>query len=108
MQRPVEEVAASQLKMLQRRFPGKTHASPEKMAGALRTHRDEILKMLSHLKGVEVLEVSYPDLVRNPAAWIPRIAAFLGPRWLFAADKAAAVVKPELHRQRNEPSNTIE
>ena len=58
MQRPVEEVAASQLRMLQRRFPGKTHASPEKMAASLRAHRDETLKMLRRVQGIDLLEVS--------------------------------------------------
>lgn len=100
MQRPVEEVAASQLKMLQRRFPGKTHTSTAKMTETLRSHRDETLGMLRRIQGIELLEVSYPDLVREPAAWLPRLAAFLGPRWTFAPEKAAAVVKPELHRQR--------
>jgi len=100
MQRPVEEVAASQLKMLQRRFPGKTHASPENMAGTLRQHREETLNLLRRIKGVELLEVSYPDLVRDPAAWLPQLAAFLAPRWPFAAASAAEVVKPALHRQR--------
>jgi hypothetical protein len=105
MQRPVEEVAASQLKMLQRRFPGKTHASSAKMAETLRAHRDETLMMLRRLPNIEVLEVSYPDLVNTPAAWLPKIAKFIAPRWDFAATKAAAVVKPELHRQRQSGSN---
>lgn len=100
MQRPVEEVAASQLKMLQRRFPAKTHAAPEKMAESLRKHRDETLALLRKQKNIEVLEVSYPDLVRAPGEWIPRLAAFLAPRWPLATENLAAVVKPSLHRQR--------
>jgi hypothetical protein len=100
MQRPVEEVAASQLKMLQRRFPAKTHAAPEKMADSLRRHRDETLALLRSQKNIEVLEVSYPDLVRAPGEWIPRLAAFLAPRWPLATEHLAAVVKPDLHRQR--------
>jgi tetratricopeptide (TPR) repeat protein len=100
MQRPVGEVAASQLQMLRRRFPGKTHASRAKMAGALRTHRDEILALLRGGQGIELLEVSYPGLVRDPGAWLPRLAAFLAPRWPFAMEPAAAAVKPGLHRQR--------
>lgn len=100
MVRPVEEVAASQLAMLQRRFPGKTHASPEKMAETLRGHREDTLKLLRNRPGVEVLEVDYPALVRAPAAWTAKIAEFLGPRWPFDPAKAAARVKPELHRQR--------
>ena len=100
MQRPVEEVAASQLKMLQRRYPGKTHASAEKMAETLRTHRDETLKLLRRVPDIEVLEVDFPDLVRAPAAWTAKIAEFLGPRLPFDTAKAAAMAKPELHRQR--------
>ncbi|MBS0632367.1 MAG: alkaline phosphatase family protein [Verrucomicrobia bacterium] len=100
MQRPVEEVAASQLKMLQRRFPAKTHAAPEKMAATLRQHRDETLALLRAQKNIEVLEVSYPDLVRAPADWLPRLAAFLAPRWPLATENLPAIIKPALHRQR--------
>lgn len=100
MQRPVEEVAASQLKMLQRRFPAKTHAAPEKMAASLRQHRDETLALLRSQKNIELLEVSYPDLVRAPAEWLPRLAAFLAPRWPLATESLPAIIKPALHRQR--------
>ncbi len=101
MHRPVEEVAASQLKMLQRRFPAKTHASPVKMAESLRTHRDETLKLLRRIPNLNVLEVDYPELVRDPAATVTRLAGFLGERWPVTADRMAAVVQPALHRQRS-------
>lgn len=100
MQRPVEEVAASQHAMLQRRFPARAHAAPAQMADTLRTHREEILKLLRSRPDVDVLEVDYPELVRAPGAIGPRLAAFLGERWPFAAEKVSAVVKPALHRQR--------
>ena len=101
MQRPVEEVAASQLKMLQRRFPAKTHASPVKMAESLRTHRDETLQLLRRSPNLNVLEVDYPELVRDPAAMVARLAAFLGERWPVTADRMASVIQPALHRQRS-------
>ncbi len=101
MQRPVEEVAASQHRMLQRRFPAKTHAAPAQMAETLRAHRDETLRMLRGRPNVEVLEVDYPELVRAPGAWGPRLTAFLGERWPLAAEKIGAVVRPTLHRQRS-------
>lgn len=104
MQRPVEEVAASQRTMLLRRFPAKTHATAESMAANLRTHRDEVLKMLRRAPNIEVLEVDYPALVRDPAAWTAKLATFLAPQWTFAPEKAAGVVKPQLHRQRQSSS----
>ena len=101
MQRPVEEVAASQHQMLKRRFPARAHAKVEKMEEALSTHRAQVLQLLQNAKSVELLEVPYPDLVRNPDLWAPRISVFLGARWPTAVEKMAAVVKPELYRQRS-------
>ncbi|HWA85081.1 MAG TPA: hypothetical protein VG710_02565 [Opitutus sp.] len=46
MRRRIEEVAVSQLRMLQRRVPAKTQAAPDRLAESLRAHRDEILALL--------------------------------------------------------------
>jgi len=99
MDRPVEEVAASQLKMIQRRGATPPNASPGKMAQMLRDHRDQILRGLSMAKGFEVLVVDYPGLVRSPGEWVPRIEAFLGA--LPAPAAMHGVIRPELYRNRS-------
>ena len=98
MTRPVEQVVASQFAMLERQG----HA-PKREAAHLaklqEEHSAKIRKVLKKGERVEMLEVSYPDLVADPATTIAKVAAFLGDRF-HNGPAVAAVVKPKLHRQR--------
>ena len=46
----------------------------------------------------QVLIVDYPGLVRDPGPWLVRISAFLDGK--VDPDAMAAVIRPELHRNR--------
>ena len=98
MDRPVAEAVASQSKMIRNRGVGEAAAAPEKMAQMLTDHRNEILRGLKNGPGFEVLVVDYPDLVRNPGLWLPRIEAFLGS--LPAPGAMGAAIRQDLYRNR--------
>ena len=97
MQRNIDEVLASQSKMLVNRDEQKTvdDASLKEM---YRKHLLHAFKWTARKPNVDVIDVDYNDMVRNPQALIPRVNAFLG----GALDTAAmsAVVDPTLHRNR--------
>lgn len=65
----------------------------------LRRHGEQMLATLRKSGRVEVLEVSFPELVANPGPVIARIAAFLPDRFCPDAE-VSACVKPRLHRNR--------
>jgi len=98
MDRPVREVVESQMKMIRNRRGSEPAASPEKMAVMLAEHRSSVMRGLTNASGFEVLFVDYPDLIRNPGAWLPRIEGFLGP--LPTPEAMARVIRPDLYRNR--------
>lgn len=96
MDRPISEVVESQRRMLVNRG----HAGggdPETMSRLLKAFRESTLRLLDRAKHFEPLIVDYPDLVRNPAPWLARIAQFVGN--IAPADMAPAI-RPGLHRNR--------
>ena len=90
MDRPVEEVAASQSRMLNRPVGDSSEA--------LRAHRAETLHTIRNTPGFEVLVVDYPELVLAPEKWSDVIGSFLGIE--LTAEKVASVIRPELYRNR--------
>jgi predicted AlkP superfamily phosphohydrolase/phosphomutase/tetratricopeptide (TPR) repeat protein len=98
MQRPIEEVAASQEKLRQR-LAGTSAADPARMIERLGTHRDRIMEMLQQSPNVESLEVDYADLLQNPGPHLERIAEFSGikPERLALME---AVINPRLRHFR--------
>ena len=102
MNRPIEEVVASQKKMIDRRRTRGANLAPDKLANTLIQHRLTILGGMRASPNFEVLEIDYPDLVAEPAAWAERVNEFLGGDLDTAA--MAARVKPSLHRNRGPES----
>jgi predicted AlkP superfamily phosphohydrolase/phosphomutase/tetratricopeptide (TPR) repeat protein len=98
MDRPMEEVAASQWKMIENRRATPPIASREKMAEMLGDHRERILRGLRQAKNFSVLVVDYPALVRSPDEWLERIREFVGVSLDVEAMRNA--IRPELHRNR--------
>lgn len=95
MDRPIAEVVESQRRMLANR--GRDTGDPSDMFRLLSGFRESTLRLLDRAKHFEPLIVDYPGLVRHPAPWLERIAAFLGN--VDPADMAVAI-RPELHRNR--------
>lgn len=100
MTRPVQEIVASQWKMLEHKG---THPKTERehLETAQQKHALEVLEVLRKHKRVSLLEVDYPELVRDPQAGASRIADFLGAERLPKRSAMPDVVKPQLHRQRS-------
>ncbi len=100
MERPIDEVVASQRKMIANRGEQAPKASPEQMRQNLARHRKVILGAMRKSKKFEPLVVDYPDLVSNPDAWIEKIASFLGPGHPLDRQAMVACIDPNLHRNR--------
>lgn len=64
------------------------------------THVSQLLATLRQSPRIELLEVDFPALVADPLAWLPRLREFLGTSFTGSDESLAAVVRPELFRQR--------
>ncbi len=100
MVRPLEEIVASQREMTTRLGTRGAALDTEQLARGLHAHRDNTLQWLARTPHMEHLEVSYPMLVRDPAPYIARLAAFLGADMLPHVERMQTVVDSALHRKR--------
>ena len=96
MQRPIDEVLASQRAMLQRE--GKAGADPAVLKKAFESQLAQLDTWLAAQANLAVTRVSYHQVTREPQAVAVALNTFLG----LALDTAAMVraVDPALHRQR--------
>ncbi|MEJ0088525.1 MAG: sulfotransferase [Limisphaerales bacterium] len=100
MLRPIAEVIASQRVMLARLGTGGASLDPGHLERGLRAHREEIRAWAATKPYVQWLEISYPELVRDPAPAIMKLVEFLGKEYLLNEQAMAAVIDPTLHRHR--------
>ncbi len=99
--RPVAEIVRSQAKMIARRGSSGAEQSEAELSASLQKHRDTALaEMQKDTQVFDVLEVDYPALVADPAAWTARVAAFVGAALLPHPERMAGVVRADLHRNR--------
>jgi len=104
LRRDLDEVLASQKKMIDRLEQGDTEAADEAMREAF---RNDIVRVRLHCRkrpNFELIEVQYRDTVENPAATAAKVNAFLGGRLDEAAMREA--VDGSLYRNRA-PKNAI-
>lgn len=99
MRRPLEEVVASQWKMLEHRGVD-ARAERAHLEQTQARHAEETLARLRHSGRAEVIEVDYPALVADPALGVERVAAFLGHERLPQAATMAGCVRKDLYRNR--------
>jgi hypothetical protein len=78
MQRPLQEVLASQDQMLRRRGTYKEGANPAAMAVAFERHLREVYAWLEGRPYVKSMRVAYHDALEHPEEVSRRIAEFLG------------------------------
>ena len=98
MHRHLQEVLASQAKMLERR--GETNeVSDERMTEIYQVHLREVATLLERRREFDVLDIHYSDVLRDGAGQAKRIAEFLALP-ADAAAKMAAQVDKELYRNR--------
>jgi predicted AlkP superfamily phosphohydrolase/phosphomutase/predicted Zn-dependent protease len=92
MQRDLDEVIASQKKML-----GQTE-TPANLARAFAAQLRQIQRVLA-VRSIPALYIEYRQIIANPAAAAARVNAFLG--GTLDERAMAAVVDPELYRNRS-------
>jgi hypothetical protein len=99
MERDVTEVLLSQEKMLQRL--GRATAPREEMQRAYALHLERLLGWLGRQRHMQVLRVSYNDLVGSPEREARRVSEYLGGK--AAIDGMTKSVEPSLYRNRKAP-----
>jgi hypothetical protein len=99
MRRKIEEVLASQRRMLIRRGEPADIISDERMAELFRRHVAQIEAWLSEQPHIETFYVEYGDILDSPAQQAQALNQFLGGS--LDAKKMADVVDPSLYRQRH-------
>jgi hypothetical protein len=98
MQRDLREVVKSQATMLARSGRAGGGLPPERLMAVYEQQLKVVDAWLAARPGFKVLRVPYAELVRDPDAWVPRAADFLG----RGLDRTAmhAAIDPTLHRNR--------
>jgi hypothetical protein len=96
MERDLDEVLASQEKMLQRL--GRGAAPRDQMKRSYGLHLGRLHDWLRQQPNMQVLFVNYRDLIERPEEQARRVGAFLGGK--PDAERMAASVDPALYRNR--------
>jgi tetratricopeptide (TPR) repeat protein len=98
MVRPTAQVVDSQWAMLARKGM-QPRAEKQHLIEVQEHHSRQIREVLKKSDRVSLLEISYPDLVADPAPTIEKLAALLPGRFQPGPD-VAACVRPQLFRNR--------
>jgi hypothetical protein len=99
MRRNIDEVLASQKKMLQRSGKQGAGVSDEKLKELFMAELDKFNRWIAAQPNFSIIEVDYSDMVASPATQCGRINAFLG--GALDGDRAADAVDPSLYRNRS-------
>ena len=103
MERDLEEMLASQEKMLARL--SRPCAPREQMKRSYSLHLERLQRWLAQQPHFAVLRVSYNDLLERPEEPARRVSAFLGGR--ACAERMAATVDPSLYRNRKSAGTSV-
>jgi tetratricopeptide (TPR) repeat protein len=98
MVRPTTQVVDSQLVMLDRQGQ-KARSEKQHLIDVQEAHSRQIRQVLAKSDRVDLLEVSYPDLVADPGPVIEQLKVFLGENFQDS-EFVSACVKPKLFRNR--------
>lgn len=98
MQRPMQEVLASQTIMLERRGERGGKADDKTLGTVFTQHLDRIGRWLAMQKYMTVLPVNYHETLADPAETAMRVAQFLA--LPLGVEAMACAVDPRLYRQR--------
>ncbi len=96
MHRNLDEILASQTKMLKNRGEA-SESSNEEMLELYKNHLWKVNYLMKHRPCFELLEVNYKDVVENPRREAERISQFLGN---LDVDKMTSAVDEKLYRNR--------
>lgn len=98
MHRAMEEVLASQRKMLEHRGEANNQVSDEELARLFEKHLAKVQGWLRSQPHFAVLDVNYNAMLTDPRPQIRAINTFLG--GILDEEKMAAIVDPNLYRNR--------
>ena len=98
MRRNLEEVMASQNKMLVRRGEATDEANDDKMIAAYKTHLRKVELMLQERPNFDAIHIDYRDVLEKPAEQAARIRKFLGGD--MDVEQMAIAVDKNLYRNR--------
>ncbi len=100
MRRDLEEVIASQNKMLDRRGEPRDETGDEKMIQLYRNHLRKVELILEQRPNFELLDVSYRQVIDEPREQAARVAKFLGLK--VEPGQVASAVDRRLYRNRQQ------
>ncbi len=104
MKRRIDEILASQTKMIRNRQENSDRASDAKMSKLFDKHLQEILPWLDAQEHIDYIEISYNDILQKPEAAVSALPAFLD----FPLDtgRMIATIDRSLYRQKSGVSST--
>lgn len=97
--RPIEEIAASQAKMIERRGTKGASLDEKSLIGGLSRHRDEIFGLFNSLP-MEVLPIRYHRILDEPDVVVERLVKFLGEDRIPNPEAMKSVIRKDLYRNR--------
>lgn len=100
MRRHLDEVLASQDKMLERREEAK-ETKDDDMKAAYTKHLKDVDFFFRYRKNFDAIKVQYDEVIEDPACHAAKVNAFLGGR--LDASAMAAAVEQGLYRNRKAP-----
>jgi hypothetical protein len=106
MRRKMEEILASQRKMLIRRGEPADADGDEKMAQLFRQHLERVATWTDAQPNVEVIHVHYNKILESPVEQAQRINHFLN--YSLDVESMVRVVDRSLYRQRRPPSTQLD
>jgi hypothetical protein len=99
MRRTIEEVLASQRKMLINRGENPHKISDDQMAQMFQNDLQQSERWLNSQSNATRININYRQLITHPGPLVAEINTFLGGS--LDEDKMAAVIDPSLYRQRS-------
>jgi len=102
MRRHMEEILASQKKMLIRKGMGDNVPPDEEIAALFESQLTRFMDWEAKQSHIEMLEVHYSDIMQNPAEPAAAINDFLDET--LDTEAMCQVVEPKLYRNRAEPT----
>jgi len=98
MRREIDEILASQKKMLINRGEDPNKVSDEEIEAMYRKHLAKTYAWLDQQKNVRYMDVNYNQLLKDPAPQVDRINEFLGGE--MDVEVMTAQIDPNLYRNR--------
>ncbi|MFO8052914.1 MAG: sulfotransferase domain-containing protein [Candidatus Omnitrophota bacterium] len=98
MERKMEEILASQKKMLIRQNKPTDAIPDQKMAQLYQKHLREVKAWFKEQDNIEVIDINYNQALKNPAEAIKKIEDFLSQS--LDTSKMAKIIDNSLYRQR--------